>query len=184
VRKIARFALELVTLLSLLLWIASATLWIQSRIVELTFLHSGQKDLLVRSGAGQLSLEADTIDWTNWARDDPKGWTRVRSALPAMRVAQQFGAPVTFWNRLGFAARHLTWPAGPVSELRIVIIPYWFLLALATPLSARWLHRGLRSRRHRRLAAAGRCTTCGYDLRGTPDRCPECGSTPQPQAKA
>jgi hypothetical protein len=177
--------LEFVTLLSLLLWIASVTLWIQSRIADLTFLHFGHKQVYVRSGTGELSVQANTIDWTLWEGERPAGWSRVRSDWFATRVAQRLGPQVTFWNRFGFGARRFEWaPGGIVSELRIIVIPYWFLLALATPLPARWLLRGLRSRRHRRLAAAGRCTTCGYDLRGTPDRCPECGATPGPQPGA
>jgi predicted amidophosphoribosyltransferase len=50
-------------------------------------------------------------------------------------------------------------------------IPLWPLLLLGA-LGA-WLL--LHGRRRRIWASQGRCTACGYDLRETPDRCPECG---------
>ena len=54
-----------------------------------------------------------------------------------------------------------------------VIVPHWalvttFFLAIAPFLAARW--------RRRSRNEAGYCATCGYDLRGTPERCPECGT--------
>ncbi len=57
-----------------------------------------------------------------------------------------------------------------------VIVPLW---ALAVPLAlpgGLWAWHRRRLRRQRR---AGLCLNCGYDLRATPDRCPECG-TPVP----
>jgi hypothetical protein len=53
-----------------------------------------------------------------------------------------------------------------------VAIPFaWVALPLAAA-SAPWVVQYARRRRWHRT---GQCLNCGYDLRGTPDRCPECG---------
>jgi hypothetical protein len=60
-------------------------------------------------------------------------------------------------------------------------IPYWVLLTLLLILPALWMGnciQALRRMRRRRINN-GFCGVCGYDLRATPHRCPECGTIAQ-----
>jgi hypothetical protein len=67
--------------------------------------------------------------------------------------------------------------AGSSEATTAIAVPFWMLmLVLAAPFAC-WtilpLRRARRSLRRRRL---GLCAACGYDLRGSQSRCPECGA--------
>ena len=52
-------------------------------------------------------------------------------------------------------------------------IPYWFLSLLFFAIAVRQGAKYFRNH-----TKPGHCAKCGYDLRATPDRCPECGTIP------
>jgi hypothetical protein len=78
---------------------------------------------------------------------------------------------------LGFSITEIHPYAGPVLVFGVAD---WFagLCILATAvLPAWWLIRQRRRAVRGRRVASGQCAVCGYDLRATPERCPECGAT-------
>ena len=66
----------------------------------------------------------------------------------------------------GAARRVVQWSVGA---------PYWFLAAVMAVPPLLWGRRAVRRRREAMRRRARLCPRCGYDLRATPGRCPECG---------
>ena len=61
------------------------------------------------------------------------------------------------------------------SRAAVLMAPHWMLVIVAAVLPSAWVAGRVRRRRRRQR---GRCVTCGYDLRATPEVCPECGTAP------
>lgn len=72
---------------------------------------------------------------------------------------------------LGFGYYHQITHSGLMDSAGF-ILPYWFPVLLFAILPALWLLS------LRRRFPKGACQRCGYDLRATSARCPECGTVP------
>lgn len=144
-----------VSLLSLLLCLALLGLWVRSGWRSDTVWYAGERSTVsVNSETGRILFV--------WAKgpSPPLGFdgyfARHRSPL---------------WHHVkhlfvfrAFESGNQTWAAQA---------PHW-AAALAAAAPALWL------RRHDPRRRPGHCTACGYDLRATPQQCPECGHRPSP----
>jgi len=79
-------------------------------------------------------------------------------------------------HRLGFIV--VDWGPAPTNSNGLqggwfAALPYWPLIAMTAVVP---LSRFIRAIRKRRRDTTGLCVVCGYDLRATPERCPECGT--------
>jgi hypothetical protein len=61
---------------------------------------------------------------------------------------------------------------------RSFVLPWWVLIGCLAVLPLRRRIEKTREQIRQRRAAEGCCPRCGYDLRATPERCPECGTIP------
>ena len=125
----------------------------------------GQVRFLIRHDTayfpGQMTPDAAKPQWTYFRYGQGHaGW----DAPPATDLL----------SRLGFAI----WETGLSTSFsdssdRVWAAPAWLLTVAFAVLPAAWAFGAYRRRRRRQ---AGRCTNCGYDLRASGERCPECGS--------
>jgi hypothetical protein len=156
-----------IAVLSVLLFIALAAMWLRSNRTEDVIVWVGANDCF-----GMLSVRgAVLVDWRFEASGfrrpgswDPGGWEYSNGRAVRSPWTDSFRWPLyhhyAYHGSRGWA----------------VIIPYWIVALVASIAPLRWMQLLMRARR----IEPHYCRSCGYDLRATPDRCPECGEVPEP----
>ena len=164
-------------------------MWIRSywRLDEFSFQRDSANTFAMVSFQGGLHFSTGAtmtrrFEWDSyripegatWLTEHPYGfdWMHfgfARSTQANVRVRLRVPDPALQRALLSPVDRITPW----LPPDQFVIIPYWPLaLFCALPMIA-W---GIRRLRRAHRMSRGLCPSCGYDLRATPDRCPECGS--------
>ena len=185
-----RRLLNLLTALSVLLCVALAAVWTASYRwspvgTSTTLLRRGPagEESWVRDASAQVwrgFLVLSHRTWLYGRRDgmmlliaiEPRRSWRWERPDPTRPLAWRSWR--TYPRRLGFALSCRVSPGAaqwPSAEWTAAV-PMWALSAATAALPAGRLISRLRRQRQR----PGFCGRCGYDLRATPDKCPECGT--------
>jgi hypothetical protein len=162
--------------------IPATTLSAQEYLRPVTVYDISEQYSGVFSHAGRLAIGRLLVEELGYQNEHPE------RRLPKSGIGRYFAldlSPFTkredsFVHRMGFDIGPV--PSGNVSLSPVytykssgfrVTFPYWFACAILGIMPFLWLMRVWRAA-HRR--ARGLCSVCGYDLRASKDRCPECGT--------
>jgi hypothetical protein len=181
-RRFVRYVFAGLAVCSALVCVVSIVLWARGYFVGDSFRYhappeptSGgvtQDVYVVASSRGRLGLAVKSTSNAARLRTRALTWGRDR---PPVTMSMPKPTP---WGRLGFQFVSETVPLGGGSVLMVIglIAPSWFVVGItAIPPSSEYLV-WRRQRRARSRLERGQCVRCGYDLRETPERCPECGA--------
>jgi len=112
----------------------------------------------------------------------PGGYIHARSwfARPHGPIVTITSRPVIECGQFGVQWTVVKWsvPSRQGDTHLTVAIPLWSLVAAFAVLPLMWDVRHRRRHRTKTRGRAGQCPICGYDMRATPTRCPECGAIP------
>src|SRR4051812_20393411 len=158
-RRLLRMLLNALTVLSLMLLVATVVLWVRGYYAAEGWILGTERHTfhLVSARNGIYIAWFRGVQTRNANR-----WFR----SPASDFGEMFADG---WRFAGLAhVRHVYSPPSRFAEFRAWAIPHWALVVGTAPIP---LWRLIRWRASRRRKREGLCATCGYDLRATPGRC-------------
>jgi hypothetical protein len=182
IRRIGRWASNVVTGLSLLLCVAVVALWARSYwYYDQVRRTTERDDFYVNSYLGEVQMLAGLDVWPGehnrrlCYRAYPTGWS---SGFPPK--AREYRTAK--WHALGFGFHKVEHggmnPKGGWIRGRRLYVPHWALaVCLAALPGLRLALIMWRARRRAWRRARNLCPVCGYDLRASPECCPECGTS-------
>ena len=179
--RVARRLFTVCSAASLLLCVAACVLWARSYSVADRFLVNGSRWRHTHHQAVSgfmTSLNGHLIfSHAAYPRDYEGDGDLAHHRKPIRYSLEQSRSehflPADYDDVFGFAIGR----GGRMnSDLHWVQIPHGSVVLAASVAPLLW---GRSLARRRRRIAKRLCPSCGYDLRASPDRCPECGTMPE-----